>query len=156
MKSESEEWIYVEHLTAEHRRLDQLIHQTLARLSDWEQNELSNWPAELLTGLVAIRDELARHFQEEEAGGCLEEAASLCSGLSNEVTAIEAEHAKLLSELDELIDRARQLTRPAAREAHALGQELRALAHAVRLHEARENQIMQRGFGVGLESDDAA
>jgi iron-sulfur cluster repair protein YtfE (RIC family) len=156
MKSESEEWVYVEHLTAEHRRLDQLIHQTLARLPNWEQNESSDWPAELITGLAAIRDELARHFQEEEAGGCLEEAASLCPGLSSEVTAIEADHARLLTELDELINRARQLTKPTAREAHALGQELRALANDLHAHEARENQIMQRGFGVGLENDDDA
>src|SRR5262245_65770630 len=102
MQSESEERIYVEHLTAEHRRLDQHIHQTLARLPDWEQRDSANWITELLAGLAAIRQELVRHFEEEEGGGCLEEAVAHCPGLAAEVSAIEAEHANLLGDLDEL------------------------------------------------------
>src|SRR5262245_26988435 len=137
MQSESEERIYVEHLTAEHRRLDQLIHQTLGRLPEGEHSQSADWAAELLAGVWAIREELARHFTEEEAGGCLEEAVAHCPALSAEVSAVEAEHAKLLGDLKELIHRAERLTRPTSRDAQVMHQEIRALANELHLHEAR-------------------
>jgi hypothetical protein len=56
--------------------------------------------------------------------------------------------------LDELIHRAERLRAPTARDAHVLGQKLRAVVQELRAHEAQETRIMQRGFGLSLEGDD--
>ena len=155
MKNDCGQRVYVDHLLAEHRRLDHLISRTVATLPSWEDTDAATWLPGMIAGLTAIRDELAHHFQEEEAGGCLEEAVAYCPGLSSEVTDIEADHVKLLADVDELIQRARQLTAPTARDAHVLGQELQVVVQELRVHEVQENRIMQRGFGLNLEGDDA-
>src|SRR5438128_1482250 len=95
--------VFVEHLLAEHRRLDHLISQTLAALPAWEETDASSRLPQIIEGLTAIRQELAQHFHEEEEGGCLDEAVSRCPRLSREVTRVESEHSKLLADLDEMI-----------------------------------------------------
>src|SRR6266850_3554698 len=127
MKNGCGERVYVDHLLAEHRRLDHLISRTVATLPSWDDTDAATWLPGMMAGLTAIREELAHHFQEEEAGGCLEEAVAHCPGLSSEVAQVEADHAKLLADLDELIQRAGQLTVPSARDAHVVGQELQAV-----------------------------
>jgi len=154
MQSDCGERVYVDHLLAEHRRLDQLIRCTLATLPAWEDAESSAWLPAMTAGLRAIHDELTHHFREEEAGGCLEEAVARHPALSSEVADTQAEHASLLDDLEALIRQAERFTRPTPHDAHALGQELRAIVQALHQHEARENQVMQRGFSLSLENDD--
>jgi hypothetical protein len=152
MNSRWDDRIYVDHLVAEHRRLDQLIRATLATLPSWEETNVEAWLPRMVEGLTAIRQEIAHHFLEEEQGGCLEEAVAYCPSLSDEVIHIEAEHPTLLADLDELIERARSLKEPTTRDGHVLGQELRAIARKLRAHEAHENRIVGRGFGVCIET----
>ena len=97
MASDCGERSYVEHLLAEHRRLDQLIRNALATLPAWEEAESATFLPGMIAGLAAIRAELVHHFREEEAGGCLEEAVARCPGLSAEVADTQAEHAMLLA-----------------------------------------------------------
>src|SRR5207237_1194293 len=91
------EYAYVEHLLAEHRRLEQLIHRTLAALPAWESADTSGWLPRMIEGLKAIRQEAANHFREEELGGCLEEAVAHCPSLSSEFTRAEKEQQELLA-----------------------------------------------------------
>jgi Hemerythrin HHE cation binding domain len=145
MKKSCGEYPYFDHLMAEHRRLDELIHQTLKAPPDWEEGDV-DWPPRLVEHLTAIRQEMAHHFREEEEGGCLEEAVAHCPSLSTEVLHIEAEHNRLLADMDDLILRAKRLERPKPRDARALGQELQAVVHALRAHEAEETRVIERGF----------
>src|SRR5689334_15788109 len=107
MTSGTGDYAYVERLLAEHRRLEHLIHRTLAALPDWESSRDADWLPSVIDGLAAIRQEAANHFLEEEMGGCLEEAVAHCPRLSHELTRAEREQRELLSDLDELIARAR-------------------------------------------------
>jgi len=156
MNTECGEHVYVDHLLAEHRRLDRLVSQTLAALPNWEAPDSTDWLPAMMAGLTAMRQELAQHFREEEAGGCLEEAVAHCPALSLDVNRAAAEHSHLLGDLDELLVRCRKLIRPTDRDAHILGQELRAVVDKLHAHEAQEDQIIQRGFGVCLENEDAS
>lgn len=156
MISGSGDYIYVEHLVTEHHRLEQLIHRTLAALPDWETPHTAHWLPPLIEGLEAIRREAAQHFHEEEMGGCLEEAVAHCPSLSRELTRAEKEHRELLADLDELIARAHQLHAPSVRDAQIFSQELRAVIHKLRVHEAAENHIIEHGFAVSLENEDPA
>jgi len=68
------------------------------------------------------------------------------------VARIEGEHTQLLADIDGLIRRTEQLERPTVLDAQILGQELRAIVQALRNHEAAENRVMQRGFGLDPEN----
>jgi hypothetical protein len=137
---------YVEHLVAEHRRLDELIQRTLADLPDWELVDAADWQPRLIENLTAVRQAMARHFREEEEGGCLEEAVAHCPSLSTDVLHLEAEHGRLLADIDDLILRAERLQQPTTRDAHVLGQELRTVVRALVAHEANEDRVIERGF----------
>jgi len=148
------DYVYVERLVTEHHRLEQLIRRTLASLPDWDAPSTGHWLPVLLEGLEAIRHEAAQHFHEEEMGGCLEEAVAHCPSLSGELTRAEKEQRELLADLDDLIARARQLDAPSTRDAQIFSQELRAVIHKLRAHEAAENRIIEHGFAVSLENED--
>jgi len=148
--------VFVDHLLAEHRRLDHMVYQTLAMLPNWEEPSSPGWTEQMLTGLQSIRRELSRHFQEEETGGCLEEAVVRCPTLCSEVARAKAEHAHLLQDLEEVIEHCRRAAGPSAFDAHVVGQELRAVVHQLRAHEALEDRIIEQGFNVCLENEDMA
>jgi hypothetical protein len=147
-------FVYVDHMLAEHRRLDQLVRRTLGSIPGWEEAD-TGWLPRMRAGLEEIRTELAHHFRKEEEGGCLEEAVARCPQLSADVGHIEAEHRELLASLDDLIDRCRKLGATTAAQANALDAELRRVVHKLRAHEALENRVMQRGFNVSLCDEDA-
>src|SRR5690606_34426338 len=85
------------HLHAEHRRLHRSILDL--RKADGEGSP------ELLTLLLELREELGRHFDEEDAGGCFEEAMARCPPVATDVERLTAEHPYLLAELDRLLKR---------------------------------------------------
>jgi hypothetical protein len=148
-------FVYVDHMLAEHRRLDQLVRRTMASIPGWEEADAAGWLPRMQAGLQEIRTELAHHFRKEEEGGCLEEAVARCPQLSVDVGHIEAEHRELLASLDDLIGRCRTLGATTAAQAQVLDAEFRAVVHKLRAHEARENRVMQRGFNVSLSDEDA-
>lgn len=147
---------YVEHMLAEHRRLDQLIRRTLAAVPSWEELDTAEWLPRMKRGLSAIQAELSHHFRDEEQGGCLEEAVERCPHLSQEVQKIEAQHDEILARLSELADRCQCNARLTPQQARSLEQELRQIVRELRTHEALENKVMQEGFGVCLQSEEAA
>jgi iron-sulfur cluster repair protein YtfE (RIC family) len=142
---------YVVHLRTEHRRLH-----------DWLLSIKRQWPLigrhsadraallKLMGGLIALRAELAHHFEEEESGGCLEEAVSHQPSLSHDVHQLEHEHPELLKRLDRLIEQVREFS---FSEDHAttIEQEFRQFADELRAHELAENRILEESFGIQVE-----
>jgi hypothetical protein len=153
--NEAQRFAYVDHMQAEHRRLDSLLRRTLATLPAWEEADDAHWLPRMVTGLVAIRGELAHHFRNEEQGGRLEEAVARCPALSADVRLIEREHDDLLAHLDELIARCQTAATPTPAQARAVDQEFRQIVRELKLHEAQENRVMQRGFNVCVNGDAA-
>jgi hypothetical protein len=133
---------YVRHLRVQHRRLN----EALQRIGETFLEKDIEAPARLVNGLAELRQDLAHHFAEEEEGGCLEEAVSRCPSLSADVRHVEEQHAVLLSELDDVIDDARQEQGDSAKGAPLL-QEFGRFAESLRRHESAENRILQLGFG---------
>jgi hypothetical protein len=147
---------YVDHLLAEHRRLDKLIRQTLANLPNWEEADLAAWQPRVKAGLSAIRAELAQHFREEEAGGCIEEAVSRCPALAAEARQVASEHAEILRQIDALLDRCAELLEPTAVGVSGIERQVQELVRRLRAHAARENKLIERGFAISLEHEDAS
>ncbi len=90
-----------------------------------------------------MRNELDRHFNEEEQGGCIEEAVCRCPSLSQDATRVEQQHPGLLEQLDNIISRTRTVPCVIADIEHDVAD----FASQLMAHEAAESRILQRAFG---------
>jgi hemerythrin len=136
---------YINHLVAEHRRLHRML--VLARTA--MAAEKPAWLAEFVRVLTDLRAELQCHFAEEEEGGCLDQAVSFLPNLSPEMKVVEAQHPKLLAEIDSILVQAKDRQDTLA-DRVALRSAFDELCRELHAHEAAENEIIRRGFGVDL------
>jgi iron-sulfur cluster repair protein YtfE (RIC family) len=141
---------FVTHLRGEHRRLHELLRRIETQWSADIDDPAADQSPEVLEGLESFREELARHFTQEEQGGCLEEAVSRCPSLSLQAAEIESEHPQILERLDQILVGARRglADRNAACKTR---REFKSLAHELHAHEAAENRILVRAFGSDAE-----
>jgi hypothetical protein len=95
--------------------------------------------------LTTLRDQLARHFAQEEQGGFLEESLNRMPRLNHRVKAVLADHPSLLAELDSLIER---LSRPDIRQVswEQAHRDFDAFAQHLVAHERNENAVVQEGY----------
>jgi hypothetical protein len=145
---------YVAHLIAEHRRLHAMLHQARAAIVHSGGPDRDASVDDIVRVLRHIRSELAHHFAEEEAGGCMDEAVSCCPRLSAEVKRIEAEHPELLLEIDRLIAQALD-TKPSVAHVVALERGFDHLCQQLCAHEAAENGILRQAFGINVNGEEA-
>ena len=89
-----------------------------------------------------LRAFLQRHFQQEEDGGWLEEAAARIPRLSHSLTELEKQHRELLRQTDQVIA---QLELP-PHELFAAVPKLTALVDAIKGHEAREEEVLSQAL----------
>jgi iron-sulfur cluster repair protein YtfE (RIC family) len=155
MPDHDEKFVYVEHMIAQHRRLDQLLRRAVSLALPFDA-KTEEWLPRLTAGLAAIRCELAQHFGEEDGGGCLEEAMARCPAIAPEVRRLVGEHEELLERLDDLVARCQTASCPTECQVQAIEQELRLVVGELRRHEALECRVVERGFAVSLEDADEA
>lgn len=141
---------YAEHIRAEHRELHQRL-KALQAIFDEPIGETldAQLRTRLLDACEKLREDLAHHFQEEEADGCVEYAVSLVPALAAEQADLEREHPRLLEQLDAILHELRhgQTSLPRA----DMQRRIDEFTVAMRMHEARENRIIERGFNVILD-----
>jgi hypothetical protein len=142
---------YIKHLFSEHRRLEtrvETIRGDLASLSSGLASEADR--RDLVLDLQKLHDELAIHFNEEQEGGCLEEAVSRNPNVTEEAARLEGEHEVLLGRLRELMGKVEGAA--ATPEADAdVAAAFDSFAEELLAHEVAENRIMERGFNIDLE-----
>jgi iron-sulfur cluster repair protein YtfE (RIC family) len=139
---------YVNHLRAEHQHLDQDVRGILSSLRAMSAKQAP--PGELLRQLTSLRDDLRRHFTEEDAGGCLEEAVSRCPSVAEEVDSLLKQHPALLERLNRLLARIDAEHRELP---DGFAVELKQFTGELLAHEGAENQIMRRAFGTLMNGD---
>lgn len=138
---------YVVHLREEHRQLNEASQKIESALAEQSHQQLpAKTSSDFVERLRNLRERLERHFQEEEQGGCIEEAVARCPGLSRSAFDLEHEHVDLRSELDGLIEEAER-----GQPLHVLESRYEAFAKRLRSHEAQENVILQEGFNVRMD-----
>jgi len=140
---------YVDHMLAEHRRLHQLLCSMRAGIEQSAGRDCQELFTEVAQCLKLLREELSRHFAEEEGGGCLDEAVSRCPRLSGAQRSIEAEHPLILERVDRLIDEATKLP-PNLGNQIAVKDAFNELYVQLCLHERAENALLQEGFGANF------
>jgi iron-sulfur cluster repair protein YtfE (RIC family) len=136
---------YINHMRAQHRRLEQAIGAIEGRL----RMEATMVP-ELVEQLETLAQEMSHHFQAEEEGGCLEEAVSRLPQLSAKVRQIEEEHPKLQSDVREIIDKAAEIPSDHSAEVRRMFTEF---ARRLLAHETAENEVLQTAFGCANNGD---
>src|SRR6478672_12547042 len=95
---------YVEHLQHEHSRLNQLLLEIGHEVTKPGQTiQAADAIDRLAQRFADLRQQLQRHFTEEETGGCLEEAVTRCPSLSEDSKLIVAEHPALDRMLEQLV-----------------------------------------------------
>ena len=143
---------YVEHLLAEHRRLHNMLRLARAALRHSAGPDRDATTADIVRILRQVREEIAHHFADEEAGGCIEEAVSRCPRLSAEANRVQAEHPELLNRLDALIADVLDSGHTVANRI-AVQREFDELSQLLHAHEAAENDLLRQGFGVQVNGD---
>lgn len=130
---------FVAHIQAEHRHMHQRISELQALFAQQHR--------QCGEKLQALHQELVHHFEEEETGGCLEEAVARCPAVADEAERLLAEHGVLLSDFEQLVRQFEAGTGPAADWQATL----HALSERLFQHEAAENQVLERAFGLDCE-----
>jgi len=93
---------YVERLEKSHEQLERLVRESERMLAAWPDNPTTG-AAVVAQHLRDLRTALERHFAEEAAGGCLEEAAARTPRLGPIAERVVDDHMGLLIELERLI-----------------------------------------------------
>jgi hypothetical protein len=145
---------YVNHLIVEHRRLHSLLRQLRVEMGHCLGPDEQPSFAGVERVLTRLRDELEHHFAQEEGGGCLDEAVSRCPRLAGEANRIEAEHPRILADLDRLIAQS-HASPPTLPNQVALGRKFDRLCQQLREHERSENALLAQAFGVAVNGDDS-
>lgn len=143
---------YINHLVAEHRRLNGMLRKMQHAIVESVQpdDQPSFRAAQQI--LVQLREELSQHFSEEDGGGCLEEAVSSCPSLSADAKGVEAQHPEILADVDALIEKVAGWPATVQNQV-ALQHDFAALCDKLHAHEAAENRILARGFGRSVNGD---
>jgi hypothetical protein len=105
---------------------------------------------ELTCTLADLRGELERHFSEEEAGGCLEEAIAQRPSLGHEATRLERQHPLLLADVERLIAALRSAP-SGTTTLDRMEADFHNLAKQLHTHEHAETSILEESFGIPAE-----
>lgn len=132
----------VDHMCAEHAQLHRTVQAIETELHAHETRD----PGLIRNAMEQLRDALVHHFEEEESGGCLEEAACRCPSLAHDVTIIEREHPVILKLLDQLIARAKRGCDECGNADFV--ESFVRFAKTMRTHESAETRILEQAFGT--------
>ena len=151
MINDSEEFIaYLTHLRAEHRRLREFLREIEQHWTEHEVVRLSELESRVIRKLEGLRAELAHHFEEEESGGCLDEAVARQPSLGQAADRLEQEHPALLKQLGQLIAQLKAASQ-AIQSLDDAKESFRRFSEQLEAHESAENRILEESFGIEVE-----
>ena len=136
------------HVLGEHRELHSAI-SAVRCLLEKGAVEPGGCADELIAAINALRHHLADHFAKEERGGFLEESIARVPRLSRAVAAIMADHPRLLTEIDALIESIPTTSMPCEAWRSCRESFDRFAGHLV-AHERNENAVVQEGYNEDL------
>lgn len=145
MRNNSDEFAaYITQLHAEHRQLQEAISHIEEQ---WNTFPLPRPDAvqRVVQELQALRDQLSKHFENEETGGCLEEAISRHPSLGPDANRLEHEHPLLLEQLAALIFHLKGMTKP-LQELQLARDNFDVFAQRLHAHESAECRILEESF----------
>jgi hypothetical protein len=132
---------YLNHLQAEHHRLNSAVLKTRHQLAAfWKSGKAGAARDALIDQLENLLTQLQGHFrEEEEEEGCLEEAVARCRSVRPNVRTLMDEHPQLMQPLKELIVgmKSRTIDRKKCQQL------FESFAAKLKEHERIENSLLQ-------------
>ncbi len=148
MYNEIQDETLFSHLAAEYRHLWQRICR-LRKFLDIHAESFtsSDLVEELEHDLIDLRSQLSKHFEREEEGGLLDDAAASRPTIGQQIDALFKEHKPLLRDLDQLLIYSRG--KPIDKQHWELvREEARSLLDRISDHQKRSDLLIQQGFNV--------
>lgn len=144
---------YFAQARSEHRELHVAIERIHAVLEETRESDATSARiAEVTALIVALRDRLARHFEQEENGGYLEEAIVRVPQIAPQAAALQKQHGEFLAAANAMLDHARSGdTAPSVWS--ALKTDYVRFAKRLRAHEAAEDALLMRAFNENPDFD---
>lgn len=136
---------YVDHVRLQHHQIHRLLDRLRSAIYGAEGCEIACEDARLLLG--DLRDRLERHFAEEEGGGCVDEAVSLCPRLSKQAQDLDAQHPRLLAAIDRIRAKFEGCSRLGANR-RIVELELDEFTRDYAYFEESERSVLREGFGI--------
>lgn len=102
-----------------------------------------SWAAELAGQLVALHDELFRHFRFEDEGGMVEDISTSHPRASAKIEDLVNEHPLFLRKVRRLMEEALTYSEGNTPEVPALRRSVIALLDRLQIHEQEENHLIQ-------------
>ena len=132
---------FLHHLLMQHQQIN-------AAADRAERAWFGELPASFVLDQVRrLQDIIQRHFREEDAGGCIDEAVARAPYLRGRAGEIESEHPRLLDKIQSIAERLGRLT-ASTTQYDRLRREFEEFVEELRRHEAAENQLLEEAFGI--------
>lgn len=139
---------------ADHARLKTIMANLAASADEHVAvEELEAWRRRFLRALRQFQSRLLMHFDLEEDGGFFNGVLRVAPQNYHRIRALEAEHPKIIRELDHLIGFVKNPMRGPERVLPEIRFRLHRLIEMIRVHEAAECALIQdayyQDYGVG-------
>jgi hypothetical protein len=126
---------------AQHRECMQAVAAVEACL-DRPPDRDGRWVAALRGALAPLREALASHFEDEQKEYLYRELPVAFPRFAQALDRLSAEHAAILSALDDAIRGAEEVPGARLHECRELNARVQLLVATIRRHEAEENEII--------------
>jgi uncharacterized protein YdhG (YjbR/CyaY superfamily) len=141
---------WVDEMLAEHRELHKSIDEVRAFLAE-PRPEVGTkgshtWAAKLSQYLVALHDQLFRHFRAEEQDGMMRDLAERFPRAWKRVEHMVGEHATILAEMRGLMNSAMEYAEGISPSDPRLRQQLTSVLDELKAHEEAEIDLLQRMY----------
>ncbi len=126
------------------------IHAALGRCSDTAVDAAAI--AAVREQITALRDQLQKHFAQEELGGYLEEALTRAPSLAPQATILQRQHAEFLTLASHMLSDAACCDPPQVTWVR-LKADYEQFAKRLKAHESAENRLLQIAFNEDQGGD---
>jgi hypothetical protein len=151
MKSVSEAEPFLQMALDEHQELhhqvDEINHMFRSPPAEITADKLRALQARMLT----LRNNVNKHFRQEEEGGYLEEAICRAPSIAPKADLLQKQHAELLVLIDRVIAAPHVVDAPAD-VWYKLEREFVAFGKRLLAHERAENALLAKAFNVDLSA----
>jgi len=153
MKSVHEAEPFLQMALEEHRELHHQV-DDINRMFEQPSGEITPDEVRALHArMMSLRDNVSKHFRQEEAGGYLEEAICRSPTVAAKADSLQKQHQELLDLIDRVLAAPHVIDAPAD-VWRKLQREFVAFCKRLLAHERAENALLAKAFNVDLSSID--
>lgn len=138
---------FLQQALSEHRELERLVGEVRCRLAAPVDQASELDYKDALAQIAKLRERLESHFEQEEAGGCFDEAVSRLPRIAPQAASLQKQHGQFVRTVNEIL-RVEPDGQDWRNHWKRLQTEFERFAKKLEAHENAENEILGRAFNV--------